>query len=179
MKETKDACKFTVKDDGELKVIEIQKSRSEEMSDRIFVSAWLFGWTIVCGALLWGISVAEGHPLVILFTVPFFAGWIAGAYALLSLLFGKETIVIESDQVSIRRELFWDYSPKSISIKSLLDIEVRNDEGNYFLYFDSTGRTVGFPLNGGLKKNTAESLASFLKQEIPTLSIARPEGKKR
>lgn len=100
---------------------------------RFFLLLWLIGWTVGCVFLATEL-IAEPSLGTFCFSIPFFVAWLAVAAFLVWFWFGRESLLIKSDEVLFRRTAIIELTTRRLpraevsAVKSCRSSHTENDE---------------------------------------------------
>ena len=114
-----------------------------------FLLIWLIGWTVGCVFLV-SLVISEPSLGTFCFATPFFVSWLAVAGFLVWLLFGRESILVQNDEVLFRRTAIIELKTRHIpiaeisAVKSCRSTHTENDEHLYGIEIAGLGKPLKF-----------------------------------
>ena len=160
---------FRVRQEGYRQIIQLPNKWLARIFVFLFMTVWLSGWSAGCGMMLRGL-VADFSWFLLLFSIPFFAGWFFGVSTWLSSLFGRERLILEKDYLEIEFSVLVPVKRKRIPYEEILSIELTHLEGLSTINIESTGKPLTF--GSGHKVRVLEELREYLVKEVPIASQA-------
>ena len=143
----------------------------------LFIAFWLTGWSAACFMLLTEL-LKDFQWFSLLFSIPFFVGWFAGAAVLLSSLFGTTIIQLSKDQLKHTFRVVIPVWSKTVLLKEISNITIKpSSEGYSALRLHSS--SGDFDLLQNVNEKNIGDLRTFLQQHIPTIDGAPNEKPKR
>ena len=131
-----------------------------------FLMFWLAGWSFVCVSILQELS-NKFTWFTLLFSIPFFVGWFAGATALMSILFGRQQINIAKDRLEVVHRVIIPISRQEVLFKEIFGLKVDTVENFSSLKVESSGQDLILCQNTNLKRLAA--LQDFLYEQLPSI----------
>jgi hypothetical protein len=158
---------FKYVEHGKQKKLVFKSNPLERFGPAAFFGIWLTIWSIGCIAMLVSM-ITDFSWFMLLFSVPFFAAWVAGAAAFVYSLFGREEIVFDSEAVEfVNTLLFWTRR-KRIPFKDITGLSTSsNQEEQFTLSLNTIGKSR--TLMTSHREENFGPLAEVFRQEIPTL----------
>ena len=155
---------FRVRQEGYRQVIQLPTKWLARIFVFLFMTVWLSGWSAGCGMMLRGL-VVDFSWFLLLFSIPFFAGWFFGVSTWLSSLFGRERLILEKDYLEIESSVLVPVKRKRIPYEEILAIKLTHLEGLSTINIESTGKPLTF--GSGHKVRVLEELREYLLKEVP------------
>ncbi len=115
----------------------------------VFLLLWLMAWTVGCVVLL-VLVIRDPQFGMFLFAVPFWASWLAVAGLLVWMMFGKETLLLRSDEALFLRTALIRLSsrvvprPEIRGFRECRSSHTENDEYLYGIEMVTLGKPVRF-----------------------------------
>lgn len=161
---------FSVSSDGGGQLIEVaNKGFFARLFAAGFMAVWLSFWTLGC-VFLAGMLINDFSVFLLVFSLPFFASWFAGAAFLLFMLFGREQMYIDALGIEFRTLCLICLSKTRVPFKEVRSISIKEAKDSE----DSSAvivETVGKPIKVGsdLSQRELRELANFLRDQVPGL----------
>ena len=110
--------------------------------------------------------VTDFSWFALLFSIPFFVGWFAGAAMWTASLFSKEQLILEKDHLEHKFSILVPLWCKRVPYKEILSIELTASTRQSAIRIESTSK----PLNiaTGYNLQVLEELREYLLDEVPT-----------
>lgn len=161
---------FTVQQEGGLTTIRQNKFWIARLGISLFMAFWLTGWSFGCGMMIKEL-LTKFAWFTLLFSIPFFVAWIAGAVILLSTLFGTRQISLAKDRLEFVHRVILPISKTEVLFEEIVGLNVIT-QGNFSnLIVQSSGEHLTISQNVSAERN--EALRDFLYQQIPTIEKPR------
>ena len=161
---------FRIRQEGSRQIIQLQSSWIRIFSrvfGCLFTTVWLSGWSVGC-ALLGHTLLTEFSWLVLLFSIPFFIGWFAGAALLLATLFGKTRLMLDKDYLEYKYSVLLPVKQQRILRDEILAIELSTFDRRSGITIETTGEPLRVGL--GYSLQVLEEVHSYLLDQIPIVS---------
>lgn len=144
-----------------------------------FLLLWLTGWTVGCVALAVALFVRQ-ELFVLIFGLPFWASWLFVASVLLGMLFGREELAVEGDELRYGSRVIVPLKQRVLPLPELRCFRVgvkpaKSDESPPESCLEIV--TIGKPLSlfAGLPEAELRWLVDQLNQLLPA-SIVQQSG---
>ncbi len=131
-----------------------------------FISVWMTGWTVGCVALTVGL-VNQFAFFSLLFAIPFYVGWLAGATALVASFSPGASVTLNRTELEFRNIPLLKSMNRRIAFKEISQVLVEFEDNSYDLIVKSSGNDA--TLFQSHRKESLESIREILQQKIPTL----------
>ena len=135
------------------------------------MAVWFTGWSFGCAMLL-GELLKQFTWFTLLFSTPFFVGWIAGAAGLLSTVFGRQQINLAKDRLEFVQHVIVPISRTEVLYKEISGIKVDTADDSSRLTVQSSGKDLTISQHASPKQH--EALRDFLYEQIPP--IEKPDN---
>ena len=163
---------FRVRQEGYRQVIQ-QRTSWLDLFGRIFASlfmtVWLSGWTVGCVMMIYGL-VTNFSWFLLLFSIPFFIGWFAGASFWVASLFGKQELILEKDHLEFVFSVLIPVMRKQIPYEEIVSVDLTTTNRSSAIKIETTGKPMNF--GSGYRLEVLEELQEHLLDAIPNASGA-------
>ena len=143
----------------------------------LFMAFWLTGWSVGC-FMLFTELLNDFQWFSLLYTVPFFVAYFAGAAVILSSLFGTTIIQLSKDQLKHTFRVVIPICSRTVLLKEISNITINSSSQGYsaLRLHSSSG---DFDLLQNINDKKTGDLRTFLQQHIPTIDGAPNEKPRR
>jgi len=163
---------FRIHDEGGVKTIRQKVSILGRIFLFGFMSVWMTGWTAGCAALTVGL-IGKFSFLLLLFAMPFYVGWFAGAAVLLATFSPGSRVTAERTALHINKVPLLPLLRRQIPFKEISRLHIQNNDDYHTLVVESSGKDAD--LFSSSKKKDLEAVRDFLVLHIPTLHQSKEE----
>ncbi|MCE9556995.1 MAG: hypothetical protein K8T91_26920 [Planctomycetes bacterium] len=146
----------------------------------LFLALWLTVWTVGCVVLALAV-ITQRQIGMLLFALPFWASWVFVAVILIWMLFGRETLEVDSRTVKIWRQAWIKYGKREIPLDEITGFvageRVTSSEDGRTepcLTIQSIGKPVD--LLAGLPETELLWLVAQLQQLLPEPTAQQPDS---
>ena len=135
-----------------------------------FMTVWLTVWTVGCVQLMNGL-LTKFTWFSLLFSIPFFVGWIAGAGTLAASLFGRRKINLAKDRLEVVYRVIVPISRNEVLLKEISGLKVDTADGCSSLKVQSSGKDLIVLQDSSAKR--VEALREFLCEHVPGIGQSK------